>query len=74
MSPEQEYVAGEVRAELARQKKRHGELASLLGITRQSLSFKIRGIYAFSTDDLVKIARWLDVPVAKFLPDTVDVA
>lgn len=76
MSPKElrEHIAAEVRAELARQKKTRGEAAQVLGIARQNFGLKLATTFAFSTEDLVKLARWLNVPVAKFLPDTVDMA
>jgi transcriptional regulator with XRE-family HTH domain len=40
------------------------ELARELGMTQQALSSRIRGLTSFSVDELVNIARVLDVDAA----------
>lgn len=75
------YIATELRAELARQRKHGGEVAEVIGrvygkktVSRQAVSAKLRAAVAITPDELVALAQWLGVPVAQFLPDTVDVA
>jgi hypothetical protein len=74
------YIAGEVRAEMARQGKQHREVGEVLArvrgriLTRQAVGRKMAGLASFTTDELIVLAQWLNVPVAQFLPDTLDVA
>lgn len=41
------------------------ELAKEMGISEVSLSRKMNGKVDFSSDDIIKICRLLDIPVAK---------
>lgn len=74
------YIAGEVCAELARQHRLKSEVGEVIGsvrgrtISRQAAWNKLNGEVAFSAEELVALAQWLNVPVAKFLPDTVEAA
>jgi transcriptional regulator with XRE-family HTH domain len=76
------YIAAEVRAELGRQSKSRGEMAEIIGraqgkdkaVSRQAVSAKLRGAVALTPGELVALAQWLGVPVAKFLPETVGMA
>lgn len=63
-----ESVAGEVRAELARQKKSWRQLAEGVGINRESVRESVRGDRPFRIEELTAIAAWLGVPVTQFLP------
>lgn len=79
-SPRQ-YIAAELRAELGRQQKLKNEVGRVIGrlrgkatISRQATAAKLSGDVAFTPEELVALAQWLKVPVARFLPDTVDVA
>lgn len=68
------YISGEVRAEMARQKKRQDALAAALGISESGASKKLHGERAFRTDELLKLAHFLGVPVTQFLPEPSQVA
>lgn len=62
-------VSGNIRAELARQRKTQEHLAAVLGITRQAISRRMRGYVVFDIDELRKIAHYLDVPLAELIDD-----
>ena len=68
------YIAAEVRAEMARQSKRHGDAADALGISKSATSKKIHAERGFRTDELLKLAHFLGVPVTNFLPEPSEVA
>lgn len=55
----QEAVAGAVRAELARAKKRPYELAEALGVSRVTAGGRISGASPFTLPELDKIASFL---------------
>lgn len=40
-------------------------LAHYLGISRQSVSQKFRGVVGFSQEDIVKICDYLDIPLSE---------
>lgn len=61
-------IAAEVRAEISRQKKAQRELAEILGISQQQVSERVRGDVEWRISELVQVARWLDVPIASFVP------
>jgi transcriptional regulator with XRE-family HTH domain len=61
-----EIVAGEVRAEIARQRRGQVELAAELGWTQAFLSRRLTGSVAFSTDEVEHVARVLGVPLTQF--------
>jgi hypothetical protein len=54
-------IAGEVRAEMARQQKPTSELASILSIKHETARLKLTGARAFSVDDLGVMSAWLNV-------------
>jgi transcriptional regulator with XRE-family HTH domain len=60
-----EIVAGEVRAEMARQKRSQDNLSAELGWTQAFLSRRLTGKNAFSTDEIEAVARALGVPLAQ---------
>lgn len=74
------YIAGEVCAEMARQRKLKRDVATALAgvhgrtISRQAIWSRLTGEVSLTSEELVALAQWLNVPVAKFLPDTVEVA
>lgn len=51
---------------MARQRRRNYDLAAALDITPQSLSGRLSGDRPFSIDELVIVARFLDVPLETF--------
>jgi hypothetical protein len=73
-----QYIAAEVRAEVARQRKTTADVADALAavrgrtLTRQAISSKMRAVDPFTTEELVAVAQLLNVPVAQFLPQTVE--
>lgn len=56
-------VAGNIRAELARQQKTRESLRETLRISRGSLRRRLAGHMSFTTDELVVVAKFLDVPI-----------
>jgi transcriptional regulator with XRE-family HTH domain len=60
-------VGKNVRAELARAGKTQTWLASVLALTQQSISSRLRGDVAFDVDELHRVADALAVPVASLL-------
>ena len=63
-----EIVAAEVRAELARRKIPQSGLVAVLGMSEVSVSRRLRGETPFDINELVAVAEFLGVPVARFLP------
>lgn len=62
------YIAGEVRAEVARQAKPAGSAAACLSKSKQAFSDKWRGKRAYQPQELLALALWLQVDVRQFLP------
>jgi transcriptional regulator with XRE-family HTH domain len=60
-------VAANVRAECARRRKTQSDLGDLLEMTHQAISRRMRRDVPFSPHELVRIARYLGVPVASLL-------
>ena len=58
-------LAAAVRAEIAREGRRPGELAKHLGVTPAYVSRRMRGHVEWSGSELHRIAEWLDVPVSR---------
>ncbi len=74
-----EIVAGEVRAEMARQKRSQDNLATELGWTQAFLSRRLTGKLAFSTNEIEQMASVLGVPLSQLAairpqPEPTDVA
>lgn len=61
-------VSAIVRAEVARRRVSGAALAESLGLTQTAMSRRLRGVTPFSVDELVKVARVLDMPAAELLP------
>jgi transcriptional regulator with XRE-family HTH domain len=61
------HVAGEVRAELARQRLAMREAARRLGVTSSWLHRRVTGDTDFTVSELAELADLLGVPVEKFL-------
>lgn len=61
-------VAGEVRAEMARQRMTQREVAEFLGKSQPQISARLRGEIAFDTVELEILARRFGVPVTQFFP------
>ena len=63
-------VADEVRAALARNRKRQRELGDLLGVSQQAAGRRLSGDVTFTVAEVSAVADWLDVPVASFFPES----
>lgn len=61
------HVTDNIRAELARRKKNQGDLAELLGITRQGISQRLNGQVQLRVGELQAIADYFGVPVTALL-------
>lgn len=61
-----QLVAGEIRAELARQRRSQAELAELLGVSKPWLSRRLSGETPLSVADVAVIAEALQVPTRTF--------
>ena len=68
--PTRDRVAATVRAELARQAKTGSALARHLGMPQSAVSRRLQGAIAFTVEDLVAVAEWLDIPVTTLLLPT----
>lgn len=62
-----ERIAGEIRAEMARQQRSQRQLALALGYTQQAVSRRLAGHVAIDVDELDAIARFLGVSVARLM-------
>lgn len=62
-------VAANVRAEMARQRKRQADLGEVLGLTQGAVSKRMSGTVALDVDEVGKIARFLGVPVSALIED-----
>jgi hypothetical protein len=60
-------VAGEVRAEMARQQRYGTWMAKQMGMTQSAWSRRVTGDLPFDIDQLDRIAAILDVPISRFL-------
>jgi len=63
----QSHVAANVRAEIARRGKTQGDIAAVLGFTRQSLSQRLLGRVEFRASELQAIADHLGVSIAELV-------
>lgn len=65
-------VAGaNIRAEMARRGISQTTLAAAVGMSQFSISSRIRGVTAWTLDELVAVADALDVPLEVILPSKV---
>jgi hypothetical protein len=60
-------VAGEVRAEMARQNVRGTWMAKQMGMTQSAWSRRVTGELPFDIDQLDRVAGLLDVPISRFI-------
>lgn len=63
-----ESLAEEVRAVMARKRRRGTELGSVLGLSQSAASRRMSGETPLSVDELLAIAEWLDVPFTDLIP------
>jgi len=62
-------IAGEVRAELARQQKTQRDVASILGLPQQSIQQRLAGKTPWRAEELATLADALGVPVSRFFAE-----
>lgn len=62
-----DHVAGEVRAELARQQRYGTWMAKQMGMTQSAWSRRVTGDLPFDIDELERVAAILNVPISQFL-------
>ncbi len=63
-----QYVAAEVRAQLARKRISVRKAARLLGWGQTVLYRRVTGEIAFEASELAQVARLLEVPIEQFFP------
>jgi transcriptional regulator with XRE-family HTH domain len=61
------YVAGEVRAGLARNRRTQLELALVLGVSQATIARRLAGSIPFDVAEIETVARFLGVPVESLL-------
>ena len=67
VSPEADAVLGEVRAEMARQRRRQIDIAKATGMSEVKLSRKLNGRSHFTLGELDAVCRTLDVSLADLI-------
>ncbi len=67
-----EAIAAEVRAAAGRAGKKQADLVLSTSISRQSLSRKWNGKVPFMVDELIEIAKALDISPSDLLPPLAD--
>jgi transcriptional regulator with XRE-family HTH domain len=67
-------IAGEIRAELARQNLTYTALSAATGIDPSTLSRRLKGDKPFYLEELEKIAQFLGLPLSEFIERTEAVA
>jgi len=70
MKQNAQYIAGEIRAELARQGKAQRDLAEHFDVSLMWVSARLAGKVEFKVSQLMQVAAYLGVPVTQFLPRT----
>lgn len=61
-------TASNLRAELARQGRKKGDLARHLGLSGSAMTRRLTGETAMDVNELCAAAAWLDVPFTTLLP------
>lgn len=56
-----QWIAGELRAEMARQKRTAGELATVLGISAHTAGRRLNGETPFDVIELAGACEWLGI-------------
>lgn len=56
------FIAREIRAEMARQRKTAAELACVIGRSEGTASNRLSGTYPFNVDEFMQVRKWLGVP------------
>ncbi|WP_449281211.1 helix-turn-helix domain-containing protein [Leucobacter sp.] len=68
IDPRRMRVANEVRACIARIGASRAAVEDAIGISQSALSRKLRGESAFTVDELLGLASFLDVEASEFFP------
>lgn len=68
MTTSSSHAAGAIRAELARRRLSHSDLAKALGWSTTAVHRRLSGTTAIDIDELTAIAGFLEVPVSNLLP------
>lgn len=63
-----DYAAAHLRAEMARRQINPSQLAAVIGVSEMWVSRRMRGKSHITMEDLERLAKALDLPVASFLP------
>lgn len=63
-------LAGEIRAELARQNLTYSALAEATGITPSTISRRLQGVKPFDLDEIHTIAQFLGLKVSELTART----
>ena len=61
-------VAAEVRAEMARQRRTHADIARALGASEATVGRRLSGDVPFKISELSTVAEFLSVPLSALLP------
>lgn len=67
--PWSEATAENVRAVMARKRRRGTELARVLGLSQTAASRRMSGLTPFDVNELCETAAWLGVPITDLLPE-----
>lgn len=62
-------TASNLRAELARQGRKKGDLARHLGLSGSAMTRRLSGETPMDVNEICAVAAWLDVPISALLPD-----
>lgn len=62
-----ETIAAEIRAEVARQRRKYSDLAKELGLAPATISDRMAGRVPFDTNELEKVAQWLGIDVVHLI-------
>ncbi|WP_181158512.1 helix-turn-helix domain-containing protein [Leucobacter massiliensis] len=68
IDPRRKRVADEVRACIARSGNSRAAVEDAIGISQSALSRKLRAESAFTVDELLGLAAFLDVEASEFFP------
>lgn len=61
-------LAAEIRAHLARRQLTQHQLGEAIGLSPQSVSLRMNGRVPWTFEEVLKVAQWLEIPVASLIP------
>lgn len=70
-APTTVVIADNVRAELARARRSQTQAAAAIGLSQPSMSRRLMGEVDFTVPELMSLAAWLEVELARLLPPDV---